>query len=62
VLGQPDFDSNLPNQGSSSQSSQSQDSPFGPGFVYAGPSLIALAVLVVLAVGFEWIRRRRQRA
>jgi NHL repeat len=62
VLGQPDFVSNSSNQGSSSPSSQTQDSPFAPGSLYAGPSLIALAVLVLLAVGFQWIRRLRHRA
>jgi len=61
-LGQPDLLSGFPNQEGSSPSAQTQDSPFGPGFFEAGPSLIALAVLVMLAAGFEWIRRRRQRA
>jgi sugar lactone lactonase YvrE len=61
VLGQADFVSGLPN-GENAPSSQSQDSPFAPGSFFAGPSLIALAVLVMLAVGFQWIRRLRQRA
>jgi sugar lactone lactonase YvrE len=61
VLGQPDLVSGLPDQ-ETSPNNQNQDSPFAPGSVFAGPSLIALAVLVILAVGFQWIRRLRQRA
>ena len=62
VLGQPDLVSGYPNQTNSNPSAQTQDSPFGPGFFEAGPSLLALAVLGILAIGFQWIRHRRQRA
>jgi len=60
ALGQPDLVSGFPNQ-DNTESAQTQDSPFAPGSAFAGPSLIALAVLVILAVGFQWIRRLRQR-
>ncbi len=60
ALGQPDLVSGFPNQ-DNSESAQTENSPFGPGAEFAGPSLLALAVLVILAVGFEWLRRRRQR-
>jgi sugar lactone lactonase YvrE len=61
VLGQPDFISVESNQGSTSPSNQTQDSPFAPGSFYAGASLIALAVLGILAVGLPWIQRLRQK-
>jgi NHL repeat len=55
VLGQPDFSSISPNQGGS-PSEQTQNEPFG-----AGPSLIALAVLALMAGGWH-LRHRLQRA
>jgi hypothetical protein len=55
VLGQPDVVSNASNQGGS-PSDQTQDAPF-----QAGPSLIALAVLAMMAGGWH-LRRRLQRA
>jgi sugar lactone lactonase YvrE len=55
VLGQPDFVSNQVNQGGSA-SEQTQNGPFN-----AGPSLIALAVLAMMA-GAWHLRRRLQRA
>jgi len=55
VLGQPDFVSNQVNQGGS-PTEQTQNAPFN-----AGPSLIALAVLAMMAGGWH-LRRRLQRA
>jgi sugar lactone lactonase YvrE len=55
VLGQPDLVSGSANQGGS-PSNQTQNEPFD-----AGPSLIALAVLAMMAGGWQ-LRRRLQRA
>jgi sugar lactone lactonase YvrE len=61
VLGQPDFVSNLPNQGNSEPGAETESFPFYNPFYYeiAGPSLIALAVLAFL-VGCHWLLRRRK--
>jgi sugar lactone lactonase YvrE len=61
VLGQPDLLSNSSNQGGTSPSAETQDSPFSPVSFYAGASLIALAVLAMLAAGFAWVQRLRQK-
>jgi sugar lactone lactonase YvrE len=56
VLGQPDFSQNQGNQGNASPSDQTQNAPFT-----AGPSLIALAVLAMMAGGWR-LRHSLRRA
>jgi len=63
VLGQPDFTSNLANQDSPTPSDQSQNAPFNTvASLYAGPSWLALAVLMSLIGGWLLIMRLRRKA
>ena len=62
VLGQPDFNSDSANQGGS-PSDQSEDAPFNTvASLYAGPSWLALGVLISLIGGWLLIVGRRRRA
>src|SRR5262249_36970996 len=61
VLGQPDFSQNQPNQSSAAPSDRTQYLPFENPPVDAGGSFLAVAVLVMLAVGREIIVRRRRK-
>jgi sugar lactone lactonase YvrE len=62
VLGQPDFNSTQANQGNGVPNEQTQNGPFNSfaTLIAAGPSFIALAVLVLLASGWQFMRLRRR--
>lgn len=64
VLGQPNFSSMQANQGGTTPSDKTQNTPFNAGtfVIPAGPSLIAIALLGGLAGGRQWMQRFKKRA